>query len=278
MAVNRMSNSKVIPGLSSHPSLDCRPVLTHEVVPALRLVLGADGQLADESQALELMKVTAQRGINLADIWVCQSDGRVLWAALPVVNPGRTVLYFGTSALLMGPNMAAMDLGIEAICRHYETKDVQLAQVLLEPEDEVTIAAYGQHRFERMAELHYLQRSVRRTPRPAGLPGEFRIENYSNQTHDAFAAGIITSYELSLDCPPLNGMRKVEDIVAGHKAAGVFDPNDWFVVLHGNQPIAVLLLSMTHQLDGMELVYLGLSPAARGKGLGNYLMQLARGA
>jgi len=250
-------------------------VRTAEVVPALRLILGCDGQPAEESQALELMKHTAQRGINLGDIWISERDGSVFWAALPVVSPGRTVLYFGTSALLLGRDPTAMHQGIEAVSAHYATINVELAQVLLDPRDAPTIAVYEQHRFRWMAELLYLQRSVRKTPMPAPLPGEFKLVGYSPETHSGFAAAILASYEKSLDCPALNGMRGIEDVILGHKSAGTFDPNDWFLLLHGNLPVAVLLLAVTHQRDGMELVYLGLSPAVRGYGLGNYLMQVA---
>ncbi|HSV13144.1 MAG TPA: GNAT family N-acetyltransferase, partial [Tepidisphaeraceae bacterium] len=95
------------------------------------------------------------------------------------------------------------------------------------------------------------------------------------QTHAAFAAAIIASYENSLDCPPLNGIRDVEDIIAGHKAAGEFDPADWFVLMHHEAPVAVLLLSRTIHGDAMELVYLGVAPQARGHGLGDHLMRIA---
>jgi ribosomal protein S18 acetylase RimI-like enzyme len=224
---------------------------------------------------MELMKHTTQRGINLGDIWISERDGWVHWAALPVVSPGRTVLYFGTSALLLGRDPTAMHQGIEAVSGHYAALDVELAQVLLDPLDTATVAVYAQHQFQRMAELLYLQRSVRKASMPVPLPGEFKLVPYSQETHAGFAAGILASYEKSLDCPALNGMRGIEDIIIGHKSAGTFDPNDWFLLLHGNQPVAVLLLAVTHQADGMELVYLGLSPSVRGYGLGNYLMQVA---
>ena len=244
-------------------------------MPALRLILGSDGQLADESQALELMKFTAQRGINLADIWVSISGDRVYWSALPVVSPGRTVLFFGTSATLVGRDLSPMEQGIDAVSGHYRGLDIQLAQVLLDPADSVTIDVYRRHGFQRMAELLYLQRSIRKTAMPAPLPGEFRLLSYTEQTHTGFAGAILASYEKSLDCPALNGTRSIEDIIAGHKAAGIFDPNDWFLLLHGNLPVAVLMMALTHQADGMELVYLGLSSQVRGYGLGNYLMQVA---
>jgi ribosomal protein S18 acetylase RimI-like enzyme len=261
--------------MTTPTTYDCRPVQPPEVVPALRLILGQDGQPAEESQARELMKYTAQRGINLADIWVARSGDRVYWSALPVVSPGRTVLYFGTSATLVGLDQTPMDQGIEAISRHFAERDIQMAQVLLEPADQATVAVYLRHEFQQMAELLYLQKSIRRAVMPAALPGEFQLLRYNEQTHAAFGQAILSSYENSLDCPALNGTRGIEDILSGHKAAGIFDPADWFVLLHGQQPVAVLMLCVTHQNDGMELVYLGLSPAVRGYGLGNYLMQVA---
>jgi ribosomal protein S18 acetylase RimI-like enzyme len=126
-----------------------------------------------------------------------------------------------------------------------------------------------------MAELIYLHRTLRRAPAPPPLPANFRIQTYSEETHGAFAAAIPASYQNSLDCPPLNGLRKVQDIIAGHKAAGEFDPQDWFVLSLGDEPVGVLLLSRTLAADGMELVYLGLSPTVRRHGLGDYLMKLA---
>ena len=168
-----------------------------------------------------------------------------------------------------------MDAGIEAVCQHYATRDIQLAQMLLDPEDRRTVDAYLRHDFKLMAELVYLERTIRRAKPPAPLPGEFCMVNYSAENHAAFAAAVLVSYEQSLDCPAMNGMRDIEDVLAGHRAAGIFDPDDWFLMLHRGEPVAVLLLSVTHQADGMELVYLGLSPKVRGYGLGNYLMQIA---
>ena len=257
------------------PAVTFRPVHTSEVMPALQLILGTDGRLGDPDHAIELMKATAHRGINLADIWVCETQNQLRWAALPIVSPGRTVLYFGTSATLLADDPAPMDAGIDGLNRLYADRGVKMAQMLIDPADILTIQMYQRHQFQVMAELVYLQRNIRRAKRPLPLPGEFRLVNYSSETHAGFAQAISDSYQDSLDCPAMNGMREIEDVLAGHKAAGVFNPSDWFLLLHGNEPVAVLLLGMTHQTDGLELVYLGLSPKVRGYGIGNYLLQLA---
>ena len=168
-----------------------------------------------------------------------------------------------------------MELGLEAICQHYAQLKLQMVQVLLDPADETTIDIYTRHSFARIAELIYLQRNVRRTPPPMPLSTEYEQLNYSEKTHPMFAAAVLASYQHSLDCPALNGLRDIEDILAGHKGAGLFDPNDWFLIRHKRDTDCGVMLSITHQADGMELVYLGLAPKARGRGIGNYLMQIA---
>jgi ribosomal protein S18 acetylase RimI-like enzyme len=88
----------------------------------------------------------------------------------------------------------------------------------------------------------------------------------------------LQSYEASLDCPRLNGRRNVEDIIAGHKATGSFEPDLWHLLLEHGLPRGVLILSPSIGDSVVELVYLGLSRAARGRGLGDLLMSLARHA
>jgi ribosomal protein S18 acetylase RimI-like enzyme len=90
-----------------------------------------------------------------------------------------------------------------------------------------------------------------------------------------FAQSILQSYQGSRDCPELNGRRDIEDVIAGHRAVGLFDASLWFVLEQAGQVQGVLLLNPTCDGVGVELVYLGLAPAARGRGLGDVLMRLA---
>ena len=202
----------------------------------------------------------------------------LLWSALPMVSPGRTMLLFGAPAPVA--DAAALAVGVEAVCEHHAARGVQLAQALIDPADAATTAAYAARAFTPVAELLYLQRSVRRSAAAPPTPPGLRVDPYSPATHAGFAAAIAASYRDSLDCPPLNGVRDIEDVVAGHKAAGEFDPGDWFLLSDDGStatgaPLGVLLLGLNTTGEGMELVYLGLAPAARGRGLGGYLMRLA---
>jgi ribosomal protein S18 acetylase RimI-like enzyme len=98
---------------------------------------------------------------------------------------------------------------------------------------------------------------------------------YSAETHALFGRIILDSYQNSLDCPALNGRRDIDDIIAGHQASGNFDPKLWFLLREGDTPLGVLLLSESLRSDSIELVYLGLTPAARGRKLGELMMRQA---
>jgi len=71
----------------------------------------------------------------------------------------------------------------------------------------------------------------------------------------------------------------MEDVIAGHKAVGEFDPALWFVLLeHHHEPVGVSLLNQSRNSDAIELVYFGLSPAVRGRGLADLLLRHALAA
>jgi mycothiol synthase len=237
------------------------------------MFLGAECHKASESQTLEFLRYSAQRHINLGETWVAEEEGKLAWAMLPLLSPGRTALLF-TSAEWSCESPAAGEL-VKTVCRDLAGRDVQLAQVLIDPAQLPARRFFALQGFSEIAELNYLNGHPPRSAAAAILPPEMRLENYSPQTHEVFGRAILASYKESLDCPALTGVRHIEDIIAGHKATGEFDPGLWQVLMENSAPVGVLLLSRVVGADSLELVYLGLSPEARGRGLGDLLMRHA---
>jgi mycothiol synthase len=242
-----------------------------EVHDGLALVLGADGPGTD-AQVQEFIEFATLRGIDLSNLWLAGGGGRLAWALLPVVSPGKTML------LLTPPSLPdGLDVGplIQLVCDWFAARGGHLGQALLNPEHSGVRDIFVQHQFKEIATLQYLQGTTRRTAQPPQLPDGFRWETYSQATHPLFARAISQSYRGSLDCPALNGLRDIEDIIAGHQASGLFDPQYWFVLLEADEPCAVLLLTRVPRNDLAELVYLGLVPAARRRGIGDLMMRQA---
>lgn len=245
------------------------------MLPALRWVLGRPQQPASEAQAMEFLRMAFRRGIDPAQLWIASVDDRLIWAILPVPSPGRTLLLFSPADYEHQEQQTAAIKLTQKILEHYAAAGSQLAQVLFEPGDQRMIDLYASEGFTPLAELIYLQTTVRKNYAFPELPAGMQLLTYSEQTHELFSKAIEQSYQQSLDCPGLAGLRKMEDVLAGHKAAGEFDPQLWFVLVKGGVPLGVALLNALPVNQTLELVYLGVIAAARRQGIGQILLRHA---
>jgi ribosomal protein S18 acetylase RimI-like enzyme len=277
----RRADANSAGGSRQPPATVYRPARHGEIHPALRLILGANGRAADEGVVVDFLQFSMQRGVDLNDTWVAEQNGRIVWAVLPMVSPGRTMLLLAPGGRPRHDDTA--DIAgtlVDTVCPHFAARGIQLAQTLADPADAVAREIFLAHSFGEVAELLYLQADLRRPVPPPKLPEGFDWLTYSADAHEAFARTIVQTYQDSLDCPALNGLRDIEDVIAGHKASGggpkSFDPRWWFLLREAGEPLAVLLLARTVAPHAAaELVYLGLVPAARGRGVGDTLIRQA---
>jgi mycothiol synthase len=265
-----MSNS-ILMTPDGNEAVVCRRATPMELTAAVGMILGSPGRPAPAAQVAELMNSAASRRIDVQGIWVAEVSGRIVWAVLPILNPGRTLLLL-TSQEVGSPNRPAARL-VEEICRHFAGQGVQLTQVLLESQSHQARQFFTSMGFKDIAELIYLQGQVPRNTVAPAMPEHMRWLEYSPATHAIFADAIMKTYRDSLDCPDLSGLREIDDVIAGHQATGEFDPSGWQLLMERDQAMGVVLMSRIPQSDAMELVYLGLPPQARGRGLGIFLMK-----
>jgi ribosomal protein S18 acetylase RimI-like enzyme len=252
--------------------MEYRPARAEEIGDGLSLVLGTPSAPAGHEQVAEFVKFASARGLEVRDLWVAGVEGRMEWAALPLVSPGRTVLLLTPGGLPKN-----LDIGplVEGVCRWAADKGVHLAQTLVDPADGMAKQAMAALRFREIADLLYLHVNAARGLAAPPAPDGFAWHTYTADNHDLFARAISESYRDSLDCPALNGLRTIEDVIAGHRASGEFDPETWYVLTESDKPAAVLLLTRVPRSDMAELVYLGLSPASRGRGIGDLMVRQA---
>jgi ribosomal protein S18 acetylase RimI-like enzyme len=248
---------------------------------AVGMILGSPGWPAPAAQVAEFINSSPQRRIDVQAMWVAEGkasaaewSGKLIWAVLPILNPGRTLLLL-TSFQMDDSVTPAVSRLVAEICGHFARQGVHLAQVLLEPQHDSARRLFATAGFMDIAELIYLQGQVGRQAKAAALGQGMRWLEYSAETHGLFAEAILQTYHDSLDCPALSGLRDIEDVISGHRATGHFDPTFWQLLLQDDRPMGVLLLSEIPQTDGTELVYLGVVPEGRGRGLATILMQHA---
>jgi len=79
----------------------------------------------------------------------------------------------------------------------------------------------------------------------------------------------------ALDFPELHGVRPVDAVIDGFVAQGRHDPDLWLAARVDGVDAAMLLLTTHPGTDYLELVYMGVRPDYRGRGLGRTVVEKA---
>lgn len=233
-------------------------------------------------------------GMDLSRMWgtFAPDSSVVREVVLAVMGSGRTAMLFisGPDDLTDRPDdpdaarqersalLAEACDHLRALRRDDGAQAVVLAQALLEPEETDAMDALASAGFMRLGDLAYLRRPI---PRSGGgtsvrWPAGVSLRRMTDTPGDMalLSRALDRSYEHTLDCPELCGLRDVDDVLESHRSVGDFDPGMWWLILADGQAEGCMLLSVCPEQSSVELVYLGLSPALRGKGLGGQLLML----
>jgi len=263
--------------------VEIRRARAEETSAALRLVLGTAGNPAGDERVAEFLGLAVRRRFDLSKLSVAVGGrGEILWAILPIVTPGR-------SALLLTPGdgsavgRAGREVGhaAESLVGFVvgELEGVRLVQALVDSGEASAAEPLLKSGFEKLAVLIYLQKALagglRVRVKEGGAGEALREVRYSREHHDLFRRALVDSYHETLDCPKLTGVRPIDDVIADHQSAGEFEPGLWSVFMDGDTPAAVLLMSTALRGETMELVYLGIAPGYRRRGLGKWCVRRA---
>lgn len=224
--------------------------------------------------------------IALDHIW-CLADGfgRFRMAVVSIPSPGRAAMLLASHAR---DPMEAAALGVAIRAAIDGSKGfADLVQALVEPSRPFDIMTFEAGGMQRMATLDYLERALPRlgaleTPAPQegwtiALAASEAILGGSDplaidpQTRAELVGVLDRSYEDTRDCPGLAGMRRTSDVLDGHFGLGA-RPRHWFVARQSGVAHGVCLMNINPDRTGAELVYLGLAPEARGRGIARALL------
>lgn len=239
--------------------------------------------------------------IDLSLMWATLDPTRsqVRQVCLAVIGAGRTAMIFlsgdparrrtAADAAAANDRVALIHTACAALAQPIpgkSAKAVRLAQALLEPRETAALAALRDAGFRQIGDLAYMRRPPGPLPAAPGdgsavcLPPGFEVRSVAelHATHsptqiDELLVQVLSeSYIDTLDCPELCGMRSAADVLESHKSVGRFDPALWWVLFRAHKPCGCVLLTISPEHDSVELVYLGLSPDARGRGVGSALL------
>ena len=259
------------------PGPICRPAGVLERSRALALLL-TGSENGDGEAVAQFLASAREQQINLDHLWIASGSDQSLTASLLLVpSAGKTAMVFLSPVTEESVDDAAHLA--QACVKAQDPSKLRLVQSLLDSWQNHEATAFAKAGFGRLANLLYLQRSL--DPAPSGeevrleTNGEFDVLRWGLTTRGRFEKAILASYENTRDCPGLVGLRSIDDVLASHRASGVFTPELWHCFWKDGEPVGVMLINLMTQRSSAELVYLGLSEKWRGKGLGKRLMLYA---
>lgn len=223
--------------------------------------------LALRQQIIQTTLMAVQRGeVALDGLFVATRDNRIVGAAWCQELTGRVAAVWPAQVVDGESPSLARELMV-VLRQHFLTLDVHLAQAVLADSqfaDAELLKATG---FVRTTDLLFLVSRLESFPH--GPPQtELQYESVQGSSWPRLAQVIGQSYSDTLDCPALNGVRNIDDVLEGYRHVGSFDPRNWFLIRHDDDDVGCLLLNDHPSLQQYELVYMGLVPHARGHGWG----------
>lgn len=246
----------------------------HQLDEALGRLLKIDGHV-EPAHVRKFRDYAEENRIALNRCWGrVDAAGRIRQTVLAIRNPGRTAMMF-CSHPEDASEIAALGELIDHAGSALADDDVRLVQSLLQPEESLERRAMTEGGFRELATLSYLERAVpeRGEITQPSWPDRVTIEPYRESLIHDFHVALNRTYEQTLDCPELRGLRETSDILDGHRGTGTFDSALWALLRIDQSPMGLILFNPSPTQKSIELVYFGLAVAARGNGLGRALLR-----
>ena len=207
----------------------------------IRVARGAEADRAAEA-FLRMPAIPARRDESPGAAGLVQANPRNQIVALRgerIVGSCVWVPGAGRCATVLAPRLAEWDEEvasrlIRGAVRASAAAGARFIQAATEPEGRSALArAIGRAGMERLAVLAYLRRAVTAAEARAPEPKEIVWKRWTPWRRRQFARTIARTYEGSLDCPAMAGLRTAQDALATHRATGVFRAGAWHLALEG---------------------------------------------
>jgi mycothiol synthase len=240
-----------------------------ELAPSLRRVVA--GGLLEIEDALEFSN---------EPLFIARCADEIRGAAWGQRQSGNIVMFWPPQLVAGEDGQTAYRLA-EAVVAAIDETAAEMMQVFLSAPAAETVRILKHVGFRHIADLRYMTAESSRFPL-AAPPGGLEYVAYNGTQRGRLLELVARTYEGTLDCRELDGVRDLDHVINGYQGTGAFRPENWLFVRKDGRDVGVLLLADHPKGRHWELMYMALVPDARGRGWGRqiarYAQWLGRGA
>ena len=218
----------------------------------------------------EILRQADRGELDLGGLYAARRGGRLVGAMLTQTLLGRAVALWPPEVERGWRSGALAAAMVAAAVADARARGCRLVQALVDASAPRRAGAdLDRGGLPYVTDLISMERPV---ADPLPIPPEaprFGWEPFGMAVEPAFREVLERTYVGSLDMPELGVLRAFGDILEGHRAKPHFDPARWRLGrLPGEPGAAAVLLLSVGEGRAWEVSYLGLTPEARGRGLG----------
>jgi mycothiol synthase len=227
-----------------------------------------------ENRCANALRLLARSELDPQGLFVARGPvGDMCGALLCLPVPGHSALLWPPGVVEDRRDVRPTELE-DALLRHacawLRQRGVKLVQTLLAPEEAFLAAPLLRNGFAAVTRLWYMRHDLNLPVDCLNVPSRLVYQTFADDT--LFRQTVLRTYEGTLDCPEVNGVRSIDEVIEGHRAQGVFDPGRWWLVHEGEKPVGVLLMTEMPESGDWELAYMGVTPEARRRGFGREML------
>jgi ribosomal protein S18 acetylase RimI-like enzyme len=242
-----------------------------EWAAAFHLLFRRAADVERESRVANALALLDRAELTPEGIFVLREAGAVVGALTCVPLPGATALFWPPECA-DGPEQTARE---DRLVRHaadwLRGRGVKLAQALFAPDVSLGTDTLGRNGFVHLTHLWYLRHTFDLPPHALHTPVSLDFVTISEDP-DLFTKTMSRSYDNTLDCPEINDVRTMNEVLDGHRSQGVHDPGRWWLAIFAGQPVGVALATLTPETGEWDVTYVGIVPEARRRGFGREIM------
>ena len=236
-----------------------------------QLIRWVHAGLSDEERASRLREAESRQSV--ADgVWLFSRDSDQIKAGVYFLRLPGDVATLGGIRYLQGQDSIAVDLLTRAIQVAYASGVEQVQGIVAE--DDVRSETVLGRQLEPIATFtHIYRHQSLPAPKIALFEHSVSWKQANEYAARRVANMVAATFEGTLDCPELNGIRTPTQVLRGFLDGLPLRTQPYWLLLHVDGQVAGCLLLKKHAASELlELCYVGLLPKFRGRGLGRVMI------